>query len=185
MRTTGCQDPHFIAAELKLKQAILASKECTAPVIRLMPNTPVAVGKGMILLAKSEDASAEEVEAVKSALSEGGMVSETEEKYIDAATPVFSCSPAYVYMFIEALADGGVMAGIPREKAQLYAAQAVLGSAQMVLDTGKHPGQLKDEVCSPGGSTIVGVETLEKSGFRGAVASAVYEAYEKTAKLGK
>ena len=88
-------------------------------------------------------------------------------------------------MFIEALVDGGVMDGVPRDKAQRFAAQAVLGSAAMVLETGKHPGELKDAVCSPAGSTIVGVETLERAGFRGAVASAVYNAYVKTTQLGK
>ncbi len=168
----------------KIKQ-ILAAGGCDAPVIRLMPNTPVAVGKGMILMAKSEDVSENDALVLEKALSEGGLVCRTEEKLIDAATPVFSCSPAYVYMFIEALADGGVMAGVPRDKAQLFAAQAVCGAATMVLESGKHPGQLKDEVCSPGGSTIVGVEALENKGFRGAVAQAVYEAYKKTAELGK
>lgn len=108
-----------------------------------------------------------------------------DEGYIDPATPVFSSSPAYIYMFIEALADGGVMAGLPRDKAQQFAAQALVGAATMVLETGKHPGQLKDEVCSPGGSTIVGVEALERGGFRHAVAMAVYEAYQKTRQLGK
>lgn len=155
------------------------------PVIRLMPNTPVAVGKGMILVSPEKDVSEEDVSLLLSALAPGGMTSLIDESYIDAATPVFSCSPAYVYMFIEALADGGVMNGVPRDKAQKFAAQAVLGAAAMVLETGKHPGELKDAVCSPGGSTIVGVEELEKGGFRAAVASAVYEAYKKTATLGK
>jgi len=155
------------------------------PVIRLMPNTPVAVGKGMILVSPEKDVSEEDVSLLLSALAPGGLTSLIDESYIDAATPVFSCSPAYVYMFIEALADGGVMNGVPRDKAQKFAAQAVLGAAAMVLETGKHPGELKDAVCSPGGSTIVGVEELEKGGFRAAVASAVYEAYKKTATLGK
>lgn len=171
--------------EIAKIKAILAAGGCDAPVIRLMPNTPVSVGKGMILMAKSEDVSENDLQTIEKALSEGGIVSRTEEKLIDAATPVFSCSPAYVYMFIEALADGGVMAGVPRDKAQLFASQAVLGAASMVLESGKHPGQLKDEVCSPGGATIVGVEALEKAGFRGAVAQAVYEAYRKTSELGK
>lgn len=155
------------------------------PVIRLMPNTPVAVGKGMILVSPEKDVSEEDVSLLLSALAPGGLTSLIDESYIDAATPVFSCSPAYVYMFIEALADGGVMNGVPRDKAQKFAAQAVLGAAAMVLETGKHPGELKDAVCSPGGSTIVGVEELEKGGFRAAVSSAVYEAYKKTATLGK
>ncbi len=164
---------------------ILTEQGLNIPIVRLMPNTPVAVGKGMILVSPEKDITAEDISLLLSALAPGGLTSLIEESYIDAATPVFSCSPAYVYMFIEALADGGVMAGVPREMAQSFAAQAVLGAAAMVLETGKHPGQLKDEVCSPGGSTIVGVEELEKKGFRGAVASAVYEAYKKTASLGK
>jgi pyrroline-5-carboxylate reductase len=171
--------------EIAKIKSILTEEGRDLPVIRLMPNTPVAVGKGMILMACSEDVSEAEARALESALSMGGLVARTEERYIDAATPVFSCSPAYVYMFIEALADGGVMAGVPRDKAQQYAAQAVLGAAAMVLESGRHPGELKDAVCSPGGSTIVGVEALEKAGFRGAVASAVYEAYIKTTELGK
>lgn len=155
------------------------------PVVRLMPNTPVAAGKGLILLARDDRVSDADVSALCEALAPGGMVESVDESLIDAATPVFSCSPAYVYMFIESLADGGVMAGLPRDKAQRFAAQAVLGSAAMVLETGKHPGELKDAVCSPGGSTIVGVEALENAGFRGAIASAVYDAYIKTVSLGK
>ncbi|MFB0921427.1 MAG: pyrroline-5-carboxylate reductase, partial [Oscillospiraceae bacterium] len=166
-------------------KAVLAEAGLDLPVIRLMPNTPVAVGKGMILVSPDKDVLGEDIALVLEALAPGGLTSIIDESYIDAATPVFSCSPAYVYMFIEALADGGVMAGIPRDKAQSYAAQAVLGAAAMVLETGKHPGELKDAVCSPGGSTIVGVEELEKSAFRGAVASAVFEAYKKTTGLGK
>ena len=95
------------------------------------------------------------------------------------------CGPAWAYQFIEALADGGVAAGLPRAKAQEYAAQMLLGSARMVLETGKHPGELKDAVCSPGGSTIQGVRLLEKRAFRGAVTDAVLVAYEKTKDLGK
>lgn len=171
--------------EISKIKSIISERGLSLPVIRLMPNTPVAVGKGVILVAASYDTSEEDVETVEKALSLGGLVSRTDEKLIDPATAVFSCSPAYAYMFIEALADGAVMAGLPRDKAQLYAAQAVLGAAAMVLETGIHPGQLKDAVCSPGGSTIVGVEALERNAFRGTVSSAVYEAYRKTTELGK
>ena len=166
-------------------KAMLSESGVTLPVVRLMPNTPVAVGRGLILMAKDETVSDADVQALCAALAPGGMVEPIDESLIDAATPIFSCSPAYIYMFIEALADGGVMDGVPRDKAQRFAAQAVLGSAAMVLETGKHPGELKDAVCSPAGSTIVGVETLERAGFRGAVASAVYNAYVKTTQLGK
>lgn len=165
--------------------AVLAEAGLSLPVVRLMPNTPVAVGKGLTLMSPVKNVLEEDIAMLQAALSPGGEVSLIDEMYIDPSTPIFSSSPAYVYMFIEALADGGVMAGVPRDKAQRFAAQAVLGAAAMVLETGKHPGELKDAVCSPGGSTIVGVEELEKSGFRAAVASAVYEAYKKTTMLGK
>ncbi len=166
-------------------EAIINEEGLSLPVVRLMPNTPVAVGKGLILVAPSKIVAEKDVTRLCVALAPGGRVSVIDEAYIDPATPVFSCSPAFVYMFIEALADGGVMSGLPRDKAQEFAAQAVLGAAAMVLETGKHPGDLKDAVCSPGGSTIVGVEALEQGCFRASVSSAVYEAYKKTTNLGK
>ncbi len=164
---------------------VLAEGGFDFPVIRLMPNTPVQVSKGLMVLSCLPTVPEQELQALEKAFEPGGTVERMDEAMIDAATPIFGCSPAYVYMFIEALADGGVKAGVPRATAQRFAAQAVLGSATMVLETGMHPGQLKDAVCSPGGSTIVGVEELEKSGFRAAVASAVYEAYIKTLQMGK
>jgi pyrroline-5-carboxylate reductase len=104
---------------------------------------------------------------------------------IDEATVATGCTPAYAYMFIEALADGAVMTGVPRDKAILYTAQAVLGAAAMVMETGLHPGALKDSVCSPGGSTIVGVAELEKGGMRNAAIQAVLGTYYKNIDLGK
>lgn len=155
------------------------------PIVRLLPNTPVSIGRGVIAMACSGGVSEEAKELLIQSLSQGGEVVPMEESLIDKATAVFSCSPAFVYMFIESLADGGVMCGVPRDMAQKLAAQAVLGSAAMVLESGKHPGMLKDEVCSPGGSTIVGVNTLEEGHFRASVISAVREAYKKTVKLGE
>ena len=154
------------------------------PVIRMMPNTPAAIGAGMIQYCCAGVTDEEKAEFCK-LLCAAGRLDELSETLIDAASCVSGCGPAWAYQFIEALADGGVMDGVPRDKAQRFAAQAVLGSAAMVLETGKHPGELKDAVCSPAGSTIVGVETLERAGFRGAVASAVYNAYVKTTQLGK
>ena len=118
-------------------------------------------------------------------LADAGRVERISEGLMDQYTAVAGCGPAYVYQFIEALADGGVMAGLPRAQAQIYAAQTVLGAAAMVLETGKHPGQLKDEVCSPGGSTIVGVAALEENGFRSAAIQAVMAAFAKNKELGK
>ncbi|OLA08200.1 MAG: pyrroline-5-carboxylate reductase [Clostridiales bacterium 42_27] len=146
------------------------------PVIRIMPNTPASVGEGMIQYCSS-NVTAEEEEA--------GRLDAVPESLIDAASCVSGCGPAWVYQFIEALADGGVACGLPRTKAQEYAAQMVLGSAKLVLESGKHPGELKDAVCSPGGSTIQGVRVLEERGLRGAVMDAVIASYNKTKEMGK
>ena len=134
------------------------------PVIRIMPNTPASVGEGMIQYCSS-NVTAEEEEAFLRIMAPAGRLDAVPESLIDAASAVSGCGPAWAYQFIEALADGGVAAGLPRAKAQEYAAQMLLGSARMVLETGKHPGELKDAVCSPGGSTIQGVRLLEERAF--------------------
>ncbi len=154
------------------------------PVIRIMPNTPASVGEGMIQYCSS-NVTAEEEEAFCRLMAPAGRLDPVPESLMDAASCVSGCGPAWVYQFIEALADGGVACGLPRVKAQEYAAQMVLGSAKMVLESGKHPGELKDAVCSPGGSTIQGVRVLEERGFRGAVTDAVLAAYDKTKEMGK
>lgn len=156
-----------------------------AHIIRIMPNTPAGVGEGMIVYACSASVSEEDKTAFTTAMSAAGKLDAIDECKIDAATGVMGCGPAYAYQFIEALADGGVACGLTRAQAQLYAAQTLLGAAQMVLSTGKHPGELKDAVCSPGGSTIQGVRVLEEGGLRGTVIDAVIAAYEKTQELGK
>ena len=115
----------------------------------------------------------------------GGLLDRLPEKLIDAGSAVAGCGPAFVSLFIEALADGGVAAGLPRAKAMEYAAQMLLGTAALAMETGKHPAQLKDEVCSPGGSTIAGVRALEQGGFRAAVMNAVDAAFLRTKELGK
>ena len=153
--------------------------------IRIMPNTPAAVGQGMILYCCGAQISAADEAAFLAVMKAAGVIDKLDEKLFDAAAALSGCGPAYVYMFAEALADGAVACGVPREKAALYAAQMIQGSAAMLKQSGRHPEKLKDEVCSPGGTTIEGVMALEKSGFRYAAATAVTAAYEKTAKLKK
>ena len=154
------------------------------PVIRIMPNTPVAVGEGMITWVKNAKVSEDDEKRFLRVMKYAGKLDEVSELTIDAATAVAGCGPAFVYLFAEALADGGVQCGLSRDKAMAYAAQTLRGAAMMLEESGKHPGQLKDEVCSPGGSTIVGVHALESGAFRATVANAVISAYEKTRGLG-
>jgi pyrroline-5-carboxylate reductase len=155
------------------------------PVIRIMPNTPAAVGKGMITYCTNSKVDNAVVENFLSDMAPAGQFDRLDESLIDAATAVTGCGPAFMYMFIEAMADAGVACGLPRAKAQQYAAATMAGAAEMVLQTGQHPGVLKDAVCSPGGSTIVGVRTLEEHGFRGAVMDCVDNAYIRSKELGK
>lgn len=158
---------------------------CECAVIRIMPNTPVSVGEGMILYASNDKVADKQIEAFKNALSKAGKLDELPEDKIDAASALSGCGPAFVYMFAEALADGAVECGLPRDKAMLYAAQTLLGSAKLLEESGKHPGQLKDAVCSPGGTTIAGVHALEEGAFRASAMSAVKKAYERTLELKK
>ncbi len=154
------------------------------PVIRIMPNTPVKAGAGMISYTRNAHVSDEARSGFMEIMAKAGRLIELDESLIDAATAVAGCGPAFVYMFAEALADGGVQCGLPRDKAIIMAAETLKGAAEMILTAGKHPGQLKDEVCSPGGSTIEGVHALEEGAFRADVSSAVTSAYNKTRKLG-
>ena len=154
------------------------------PVIRIMPNTPVLVERGMILYDHTDNVSPEALNLFRAALARAGRLDPLPERLIDAGSAVSGCGPAFVDLFLEALADGGVLCGLPRDKAMLYAAQMVLGAAALTLETAQHPGPLKDAVCSPGGSTIVGVQTLERRAFRSTVIDAVEAAYHKTQALG-
>ncbi|TCO74826.1 pyrroline-5-carboxylate reductase [Marinisporobacter balticus] len=154
-------------------------------VVRAMPNTPALVGEGMTSISPNEKLSNEEIDEVVKILKSFGKVEIVNEKLMNAVTSVSGSSPAYVFMFIEAMADGAVLDGIPRDQAYRMAAQAVLGSAKMVLDTGMHPGALKDMVCSPSGTTIEAVTTLEKTGFRAAVISAMKSCTNKSIEMSK
>ena len=158
-----------------------ANAQCS--VIRIMPNTPVSVEKGMILYDANERTTEDEINGFLQGLSFAGRLDRLSEGLIDAAGALSGCGPAFAYLFAEGLADGGVECGLPREKAMLYAAQTLLGAAEMLLESGKHPGELKDAVCSPGGTTIAGVHALEKGAFRSDAMNAVVAAFEKTKKL--
>ena len=146
-------------------------------VVRLMPNTPAAVGQGMTALCANDACTEDDIADIEVFINSFGRSARVSESLIDAVIPVSGSAPAYVYMFIEAMADAAVLEGMPRAQAYEFAAQAVLGSAKMVLETHQHPGELKDAVCSPGGTTIEGVRVLERLGMR----SAVIEALEATA----
>lgn len=171
-----------MAAGTSVEKILRLSGREDIPVIRIMPNTPAMIGEGMILYAPQNVTEAEETEFLEF-MAKAGRLAKIPERLIDAASSVSGCGPAYVYMFIEALADGGVACGLPRADAMQYAAQMVMGSAKLVLESGKHPGELKDQVCSPGGTTIQGVRALEDAGFRGAIMEAVIRSYEKNADL--
>ena len=161
----------------------LAGRAC--PVIRIMPNTPVSVGEGMILYAHNGLVNGEMLDVFCKALARAGVLDAIAEDKIDAASALSGCGPAFVYLFAEALADGAVSCGLARDKAMLYAAQTLRGAAELLITSGKHPGELKDAVCSPGGTTIEGVKALESGAFRASAMSAVTAAYEKTLKLKK
>lgn len=155
------------------------------PVMRIMPNTPAASGAGLTLVCAGEGVGKAQVEAFCTALAAAGLFDEIPETLFDAAGTLTGCGPAWAYMFMEALADGAVACGVPREKANLYAAGMLRGAAVHAMETGLHPGALKDAVCSPGGSTIAGVAALEKAAFRAAAIGAVRASYEKTVDMGK
>lgn len=155
------------------------------PVIRIMPNTPTAIGKGVIPYCRNALVEDETLNDWREDMRFCGLLDALEERLIDAASALSGSGPAFLYMFVEALADGAVACGLPRAKAQLYAAQTMEGTARLMRQTGQHPGVMKDAVCSPGGSTIQGVRVLEEKGLRGAVLDAVVAAYDKTKEMGK
>ena len=197
--------PHILASCLKPLQGVLAEKKpllismaagveiakieamagVKLPIIRIMPNTPTAVGKGVILYCCNDLVDDAMLADWLADMAPCGIVDALSENLIDAASALSGSGPAYMYMMIEALADGAVTCGLPRDKAMLYAAATMEGAAQMFLSSNRHPGALKDAVCSPGGSTIEGVRVLEESGFRSAAMECVVAAWKKNKELGK
>ena len=197
--------PHLMKGMLAPLQSVLAEKKpllitmaagleiaqiqsfagCDLPIIRIMPNTPVALGKGVIQYCRNTLVTDEVLKDWLADMSHCGLLDELEERLIDAASALSGSGPAYMYLFLEALADGAVACGIPRAKAYEYAAATMAGAAEMVLSTGQHPGALKDAVCSPGGSTIAGIRALEQHGFRGAAMDCVMATYQRNKELGK
>ena len=153
-----------------------------APLIRIMPNTPCAVGEGTVFYVTG-GTTADEEAAFLAAMAGAGMMVPLSDHLMDVGSAVAGCGTAFADLFIEAVADGGVACGLSRPLALECAAQMLIGTGRLCLETGKHPGQLKDEVCSPGGATIQGVRKLEEGGFRAAVMNAVIAAYEQSAKM--
>lgn len=170
-----------IAAGVTLRQ--LCTGLGTGRVIRVMPNTPALVGMGASAYALGPEARAEDAQRVERLLAAVGLTIRVEEHLLDAVTGLSGSGPAFVYLLIEALSDGGVRAGLPREVASALAAQTVRGAAEMVLRTGEHPGVLKDRVASPGGTTIAGLHVLEERGVRGALMAAVLAAARRATEL--
>lgn len=184
--------PHFTGTHLLISIAagvpiakLESGLRSDARIIRVMPNTPALIGLSASAYALGKQATRTDGELALKLLSSVGVAFQLKESLLDAVTGLSGSGPAYVYMIIEALSDGGVAAGLPRDVATKLAAQTVLGSAKMVLETGMHPGILKDMVTSPGGTTVEGLHEIEKGGVRGALISAVRAATEKSKKLGQ
>ena len=173
-----------MAAGLTMEQiSVMAGGDY--PVIRIMPNTPCAVGAGVVIYDCNALVTAEELAEFTGDMSGAGILDRLDEHLIDAGSAVAGCGPAFACLFLEALSDGGVTVGLPRAKAMLYAAQMLEGTARLMIETGQHPGAMKDAVCSPGGSTIAGVRALEEGGIRAAAMNAVIAAHKRNGELGK
>ncbi len=162
-----------------------AMLDMRAPVIRIMPNTPVAVGEGMILYTANEAVSRDDLDGFVSALSLAGKTDRIEEDLIDAASVISGCGPAFMYMFLEAMQKTGVRLGLDSEKARLYAEQTMLGAASLAMDSEESLEALRVRVCSPGGSTIEGVKKFQSLGLSDTVAEALNASYRRTLELGK
>lgn len=183
--TLAARKPLLItmAAGLEIRQ-IEEFAGTQLPVIRVMPNTPTAIGKGVIQYCRNDLVEDAVLEDWLEDMRPCGLLDELEERLINAASALSGSGPAYMYIFLEALADGAVACGIPRQKAMEYAAMTMAGAAEMYMTTGQHPAALKDAVCSPGGSTIAGVRALEQHGFRAAAMDCVAAAYQRNKELG-
>lgn len=173
-----------IAAGLSLSYLENLFNENTK-IIKTMPNTPALVGEGMSGICANKHMNEEEVSLIEKIFGSFGKVERVAESMFDAVTAVSGSAPAYVYMMIEAMGDAAVLGGMPRDQAYKFASQTLIGAAKMVLETGEHPGKLKDNVCSPGGTTIEAVITLEKEGFRNSVMSAMDVCMKKSNKMTK
>ena len=173
-----------IAAGVKT-ETIEGKAEGKIPVIRVMPNTPSLIGEGVSAIAPGRHAGSADLDAARGIFEAVGKVVQVTEDKMDAVTGLSGSGPAFVYMFIEALADGGVRAGLPKAVALVLAAQTVAGAAGMVLQTGEHPAVLRDKVMTPGGTTVAGVAALERAGLRSAAIEAVTAATARSAELGK
>ena len=173
-----------MAAGLTMEQ-IEAFAGAALPVIRMMPNTPTAIGKGVIQYCRNDLVDDETLADWLADMAPCGLLDSLDESLIDAASAVSGSGPAYMYVFLEALADGAVACGVPRAKAYEYAAMTMIGSAEMYMKTKNHPGALKDAVCSPGGSTIAGLRAMEEGGFRSAAMEGVIATFKRNKELGK
>ncbi len=187
--TLAAREDRFLlvtmAAGLTAAQIADMAGDKNYPVVRIMPNTPARIGKGTIPYCGNSAATEADFALLEALLNGAGWVAPLPENLIDAASAVSGCGPAFVCVFLEALADAGVSCGLPRKEAADFAAQTLIGTAALVLQTGEHPAALKDAVCSPAGSTIAGVQALERGGFRAATESAVLAAFQRTKELGK
>ena len=172
-----------IAAGVKISRIIELTD--SRKIVRVMPNTPALVGEGASAFAVADGVSDDDIRVTESILGAVGICKQVAEKQLDAVTGLSGSGPAYVFSFIQALADGGVRAGLPRDTALQLAAQTVFGAAKMVLETGEHPAVLSDQVTSPGGTTAAGLAELENRAFKGITSSAVIAASERSAELGK
>lgn len=178
-----CENKLFISVLAGVTLEILHTKLSTIAtlprIIRSMPNTPMMVGEGITVYC-SKNAEPKDLELVDTLFSYIGISQNVPESIVNAISGLSSCGPAFAYLIIEALSDGGVRMGVPRPIATKFAAQLLVGAGKMVLETGRHPGQLKDEVCSPGGTSIAGVHAMETGGVRGSIMNAVQASVNKT-----